>query len=188
MKIGVYGSAAGTIEKNVAAMARRGGKTIAVQGHVLITGACPGLPYEAVCGAHEMGGTVIGYSPATDLRSHKEIYRYPVEGFTEFVFVPQKYPHRDDPAVCKKYRNVSSVAASDAALFVGGRTGTMNEFIIAYDLGKIIGVLRGSGGITERAIEVLLEDIDKRTDASILWGNDPVELVKKIKREKKKKS
>ncbi|MFZ5593982.1 MAG: hypothetical protein ACOY4D_06955 [Pseudomonadota bacterium] len=33
---------------------------------------------------------------------------------------------------------------------MGGRSGTLGEFAIAYDEGKLIGVLQGSGGITEK--------------------------------------
>lgn len=180
MKFGVYGSASTKLKKEIKLKAREIGREIARQDHVMITGGCPGLPYEAVLGAHELGGKVIGYSPATDLESHVKIYKYPVKGFTDFVFVPKDYIHAKDPLICKKYRNVSSVVASDAAIFIGGRTGTMNEFTIAYDLGKDIGILKGSGGIAKEAIPVLLRDINKNSNSIIIYDPDPASLVKKL--------
>ena len=135
MKLGVYGSASTKLKKGIKLKAREIGREIVRQNHTVITGGCPGLPYEAVLGAHNLGGKTIGYSPAINIENHVKIYKYPVEGFTDFVFVSKDYVYANDPLICKKYRNVSSVAASDAAIFIGGRTGTMNEFTIAYDLG-----------------------------------------------------
>lgn len=156
------------------------GREIAQQGHILLTGACPGFPYDAVLGAAAQGGKCIGFSPAADRKDHVERYKYPTEGFTELVFVPKNYPHIKNIDVCRKYRNVSSVAASDAAIIIGGRIGTMNEFTLAYDLGKDIGILEESGGITKRAIKVLLEDIDKPAKGRIIWEKDPKRLVERL--------
>lgn len=62
--IGVMGSASGPIDTAVAGLARELGRAIARAGCTLITGACPGLPQEAVLGAAECGGLVLGISPA----------------------------------------------------------------------------------------------------------------------------
>jgi hypothetical protein len=37
---------------------------------------------------------------------------------------------------------------TDIVVIIGGRSGTLGEFSIAYDEGKLIGVLSGTGGIT----------------------------------------
>ena len=189
MKFGVYGSASTKLKEEIRLKAREVGREIARQNHTVITGGCPGLPYEAVLGAHEIGGKAIGYSPAINIEKHVKIYKYPVEGFTEFVFIPKDYVYANDPLICKKYRNVSSVATSDVAIFISGRTGTMNEFTIAYDLGKDIGILKGSGGIAKEAITVLLRDIDKSSNSTIIYDSDPVSLVRRVIEiyEKKKK-
>ncbi len=147
---------------------------------MLLTGACPGFPHDAVQGAVEMKGKCIGFSPAVDRKDHVERYKYPTEGFTELRFVPATYEHTNNIDICRKYRNVSSVAASDAVIIIGGRIGTMNEFTLAYDLGKDIGILEDSGGITTRAIKVLLEDIDKPAKGKIVWEKDPKRLVEKL--------
>ncbi|MDF2379675.1 MAG: hypothetical protein P1V18_05690 [Candidatus Gracilibacteria bacterium] len=179
MKIGVYGSAAGIMNDEIKVKAKEIGREIARKGHTIITGGCPGLPHEAILGAYEYGGKCIGYSPAVDLSSHKQS-NYPTEGFSELIFVPKNYKHIDNPLVCKKYRNVSSVASIDAAVIISGRIGSMNEFTIAYDLGVNIGILEGSGGISNRAIKVLLTDIDKETGSKVIYEKDPIILLEKL--------
>jgi len=127
-----------------------------------------------------MNGECIAYSPATTLEEHIERYKMPTEGFTDFVFVPKEYKHAGNKRVCLKYRNVSSVADADAAIIISGRIGTMNEFTIAYDLGKKIGVLTRTGGIAREAIHVLLRDAKKDTGAEIVYASTPFALVEKI--------
>lgn len=179
MKIGVYGSAYGSLSKELIEKAREIGREIARQKQILITGACLGLPNEAVIGASELKGSVIGYSPAVDLKSHAEKDNYPTKGYTKFVFIPKDYIHRDNPTICRKYRNVSSVSECDAAIFISGRSGTLNEFTIAYDLNKIIGVLKDSRGISD-VIPLLLKTFDNKVDVKIVFEKEPVKLVRKI--------
>ena len=157
MKIGVYGSAAGEMGASIQEKARAIGMEIARRGHVVVTGACPGFPQD-----------------------HVKRFKFPTEGITEFVFVPKSFKHVNNELACKKYRNVSSVAEADAAILIGGRIGTMNEFTIAYDLGKLIGILEGSGGITTRIIPMLLEDAKKASDSKIVFEKDPAKLVQKL--------
>ncbi len=176
MKIGIYGSE-DSLGPSIRRMAREIGAELARRGQTLITGACEGYPYDAVLAAAERGGICIGYSPATDLGRHIE-YGLPTQGFSEFVFVPSDYRHVEKIDVCRKFRNVSSVADTDGIVIIGGRIGTMNEFTIAYDLGKKIGILDGSGGITESAIDALLREAGKDSRSRIIQCGDPILLVK----------
>ena len=179
MKIGIYGSGEIKLQDNTAKKARDLGRKIAEMGHTIITGGCSGFSYEAVLGAHKVGGKCIAYSPAKDLKTHKQ-YNMPTEGFSEFVFVPFNYNHINNKSVCLKYRNVSSVADIDAAIIIGGRVGTMNEFTIAYDMGKNIGILDETGGITKNAIRALLRDANKPSNSKIVWDKNPISLVQRL--------
>jgi len=63
MTVGVMGSSGGIIPSEVAKKVYKLGKEIGRRRHVLITGACPGLPHEAVKGAKAIAydeGKVIG--------------------------------------------------------------------------------------------------------------------------------
>jgi threonine dehydrogenase-like Zn-dependent dehydrogenase len=64
-------------EPTVAALARRLGRAIGERGCCLLTGVCPELPHEAVLGATEVGGHVVGISPAATLQEHVETFGSP---------------------------------------------------------------------------------------------------------------
>ena len=120
------------------------------------------------------------FPPAVDKEEHVNRYKSPAEGFSKFVFVPADYEHANNPAACKKYRNISSVLTSDAAIFIKGETGSMNEFTNAYDFGKKIGVLEGSGGIAGGPVRELLKVTTKKTGAKVIFDSNPIALVEKM--------
>jgi len=70
ISVGVMGSAGGDLNRQTLDKAFRMGEEIARRGCVLITGACPGLPHQAVLGAMKAGGTVVGISPALNFEEH----------------------------------------------------------------------------------------------------------------------
>lgn len=153
MKIAVYGSAADDMDPKVIVKARELGAAIAKRGHTLLTGACRGLPQEAVVGAHAAGGHVIGYSPAVDLAGQKAD-ELPLDGYTEFIWLAASLAEKRPLAVRYKIRNLLCVEATDACVFVSGRIGTLNEYTLAYDFGKPMGFLLGSGGFADVAEEI----------------------------------
>lgn len=180
MRIGVFGSSSTDMSEQVRVVARRLGAEIARSGNTLVTGAGAGVPHEAALGAREAGGKTIGYSPATNLESHIHTFDCPAEGYNQLIFLPKDLSHATNPAYAAKYRSVLAIANSDAVIIIGGRTGTMVEFAIAYDAGKNIGIVENTGGITKRAIDTLVEDIDKRRGAKVLKNADPVALLRKL--------
>jgi len=86
LAIGVMGASGGELADEVCRRVYRLGEAIAEHDAVLITGACPGLPYEAVRGAKAKGGLVVGISPGLSIDEHRGKYRSPVEGFDVLVF------------------------------------------------------------------------------------------------------
>jgi len=181
MKIAVFGSGTGSSElkEDVKRKAFQVGKLIAEKGAILITGGCSGLPYEAAKGAKSAGGHTVAYSPGTDIDDHKNRFKNPTDAYDEFIFVPKKYGF-DIPA-SMKYRNVISCNDSDACIIIGGRMGTLDEFTHMYEMGKIIGILKGTGGVTTY-IETVIEVADKDCGATVKYDTDPIALVDKISR------
>ena len=169
MKIGVFGSAAGDMNSSLLEKARELGREIANRGHIIVTGACTGLPYEAVKGARSAGGKSIGFSPGKDLKYHKENYGFPEDAADKIIFT----------GLSKKGRNVISVEDAEASVFISGRIGTLNEFTIAYDSGKIMGVLTGTGGAADM-IKDIVEKLKKKTSGVVIYESDPAKLIKKI--------
>jgi predicted Rossmann-fold nucleotide-binding protein len=76
-------------------------------------------------------------------------------------------------------REITNIRSCDMVVFAGGRTGTLGELAIAYDEGRLIGVLTGTGGITEM-IERILEACGKDTGACVLYDDDPAQLIDRL--------
>lgn len=180
-KIGVYGSAGGEAEiKKAAGKAQIIGEAIAKAGHIIITGACPGLPYEAALAAKAVGGKVWGYSPLTNQQEHHQ--HFPFDDprvYKERFFVPKTFPFAHNLEVGRKYRNVVSTAVADAGIIIAGRWGTLHEFCSLHDYGKVIGVLAKSGGFADE-LPKLLKISTKASKAKVVFDPNPEKLVQKV--------
>jgi YHS domain-containing protein len=66
-------------------------------------------------------------------------------------------------------------------VIIGGRSGTLGELAIAYDEGKLIGVLTGTGGISDMVADIL-GACAKGTGAQVVYDPAPLRLVKKLLR------
>ncbi len=169
LTIGVMGSAGNEATDMVMEKSRNLGKNIATRGFILITGACPGLPYECASGARQTGGISIGISPALSLDEHIHKYRSPADVYDAIIYTGSGLMGRE----------VTNIRSSDMVIILGGRSGTLGEFAIAYDEGKLIGVLQGSGGITAQ-IPDIVASFQKDSGARIVYSEDPVELINKM--------
>jgi uncharacterized protein (TIGR00725 family) len=166
IQIGVMGSAGGLITDAELDLARRLGRQIAKAGCTIVTGACPGLPHAAVLGAHEEHGTSLGVSPALSREEHVNAYNSPLQPYSAIVFTGSGLMGRE----------THNIHSSDFVLFVGGRSGTLGEFCIAYDEGKLIGILTNSGGISNEFARIA--DLVKKDTGSVLIQDDnPEKLV-----------
>lgn len=76
-------------------------------------------------------------------------------------------------------REIENIRSSDIVVIAGGRSGTLGEFAIAYDEGKLIGVLTGTGGVAD-AVESLVRLCEKPTGAVVLYDNHPGRLIDRL--------
>ena len=166
IQVGVMGSAGGPLTDGELALARRLGRRIAERDCAIVTGACPGLPHAAVLGAAEKGGISFGVSPALSREEHVNVYGSPLEPYTIIAFTGSGLMGRE----------THNIHSSDFVLFVGGRSGTLGEFCIAYDEGKLIGILTNSGGISNDFTSIA-RLVKKETGSVLLVDDDPERLV-----------
>ena len=155
-KIGAFGSADGDLE-SILDKAHELGTALGEQNVIVITGASTGLPNEVALYAKKAGAEVWGFSPGVNLKRQKELL--PAADTTIFdrlIFIPKDYEFTKNKQVSLKYRNVTSTASCDAGIIISGRWGSLNEFTNLYDMGKIIGVLIGTGGVADE-----LEELNK---------------------------
>ena len=171
-KIGVMGSASGPTIKNPQSLdkARALGKAIAKRECICITGACPGLPDKAAEGAKKAGGFVFGVSPAFSEREHKEIYDSPTQHYDMILFSGLGLMERD----------ITNIRSSDAIVVIGGGIGTLNEFTVAYEEQKPVGILTGTGGISDHIKEILDFAHRHAGPDRILYDDDPQKLVDRL--------
>jgi uncharacterized protein (TIGR00725 family) len=147
-------------------LAERLGTALAQRGCILVTGATTGLPDLVAKAFRKCGGFALGISPAQDRKEHLERYGLPEDGSDLIVYTGFGY----------KGRNVINVRSADIVIIFGGATGTLNEFTIAYDEGKTIGVVEGSGGVADH-IKEIIQFCKKPTPGRVVFDHDPEKLV-----------
>lgn len=144
------------------------GKEIARQGAVLVSGATTGFPLWAAMGAKEEGGISLGLSPAESEKDHLENYKLPLEYLDLIIFTGFGYSGR----------NLLLTRSSDAVIVGCGRIGTLNEFTVAFEDNKPIGILEGEW-VTDNLIKEIV-GTSHRGEGKIVYDSDPKKLVEKI--------
>ncbi len=147
-------------------LAEKLGSAIAKRDCILISGATTGLPDLISRSARHHGGFTLGISPAANRREHIDRYKMPPDAADVIIY----------SGFGLKGRNVINVRSADIVIIFGGATGTLNEFTIAYDEGKVIGVLEGSGGIADH-IKEIISFCKKPTQGVVVYDADAETLI-----------
>ena len=166
IKVGVMGSAEEAASPQVSEMARNLAMEIARRDLILLTGATTGIIHLIGRTARAAGAFHIGISPGANPREHSEHFLLPTDGCDAIVYT----------GFGLKGRNVVLVRSCDLVIFVAGSMGSLNEFTIAYDEGKVIGCLTGSGGVADQAKRIV-EAFQKPTSARINYDESPSRLL-----------
>jgi uncharacterized protein (TIGR00725 family) len=168
-RIAVSGAAETDVCKECAMdLTKELGREIIRQGGILITGATTGVPYWAAIGAKEVNGFVVGLSPASSEIEHVKKYQLPVDYHDIIIYTGFGYAGR----------NLLMTRSSDAVIISCGRIGTLNEFTIAFEDRKPIGVLIGTGGMAERIKEIV--ESSGRKSQRIIYEKEPKKLVEEL--------
>lgn len=168
--IGIMGTGAGALSAHQRALAEELGELIAKKHLTLLTGAGLGIPLIAANSAKKANGKVIGISPAASLEEHLNL-GLTADPFDELIFTGLGFIGR----------NPINIYTSDILIFIAGEHGTLNEFTIAYQQGKIIGILDQSGGITD-ILEEIIKKFTRPAKAghkNIIIDVDPTSLLEK---------
>ncbi|HYX30942.1 MAG TPA: hypothetical protein VE863_20560 [Pyrinomonadaceae bacterium] len=166
IKIGVMGSAEAAATPAIAEGARALGEAIARADAILFTGATTGVIQLVGKSAQEAGAFHIGISPGENEREHVETFKLPTDACDAIVYT----------GFGLKGRNVVLVRSCDLVIFIAGSIGSLNEFTIAHDEGKIIGCLIGTGGAADE-IKGIAETFRKPTESRIFYDSDPEHLI-----------
>ncbi len=149
-------------------MAKTLGQSIAEQGAILTTGATTGFPLWVAAGAKEAGGFSIGMSPASTEREHVEVYGLPLDYMDLIVYTGFGYSGR----------NLLLTRSADAVIIGCGRVGTINEFTLAFEDKKLVGVLEGPWLTDEIISDIMVKG--HRPSERVIFDPDPKNLVKRV--------
>jgi len=144
------------------------GREIAKHDCILVTGATTGIPYWAAKGAKEAGGIVFGISPAISEREHLNKYRLPIDYHDVIMYTGAGYAGR----------NLQLTRCADAVITVCGRMGTLNEFTIAFEENKLIGVLEGTGGMADMIRGIIEKSF--RGPGKVIFNQKPKDLIEDV--------
>ncbi|MEK7553016.1 MAG: hypothetical protein AAB505_02840 [Patescibacteria group bacterium] len=149
-------------------LAKELGREIVRQGAVLVTGATTGFPLWSAIGAKEAGGISLGLSPATSEEDHLKNYGLPVDYLDLIIYTGFGYSGR----------NLLLTRAADGVLIGCGRVGTINEFTIAFEDGKPVGVLEGDWPTDELIRDIINKG--HRPNQKIIFDREPKQLVTRL--------
>ena len=145
------------------------GREIAEQGAILVTGATTGFPLWTAMGCKEAGGVSIGLSPATSEKEHVEVYGLPLDYLDLIIYTGFGYSGR----------NLLLTRTSDGVIVGCGRIGTVNEFTIAFEDHRPIGVLEGPWDMDE-VLKLMLDKSHRGDEGTIVFADSPKTLVTKL--------
>ena len=165
-KIGVMGSAEEAATPVIGELARDLGQAIAARDLILMTGATTGIIHLVGKTARAAGGFHVGVSPGENECEHVETFQLPADACDAIIYT----------GFGLKGRNVVLVRSCDVVIFIAGSIGSLNEFTIAYDEGKIIGCLIGTGGVADE-IKRIVETFPKPTKSRIVYDDDAERLL-----------
>ncbi|OGG49471.1 hypothetical protein A2763_04065 [Candidatus Kaiserbacteria bacterium RIFCSPHIGHO2_01_FULL_54_36] len=169
VKIGVSGAAnAGACGLDAYEKAKELGREIAKHGSIITTGATTGFPMYAAMGAKDECGFSIGFSPAATEREHVETYKLPLDFMDVVVYTGFGYAGRD----------LLFVRSSDAMIIGCGRIGTLNEFAVAFEDRRPIGILEGTWETDEMLRQIIKQA--NRPNEKIVYDSDPKAMVERL--------
>lgn len=153
---------------NAMELAKELGREIVRQGAVFVNGATTGFPFWSAMGAKEEGGVTIGISPSASEREHINTYKLPLDYLDLIIFTGFGYSGR----------NFLLTRAADAVIVGCGRIGTINEFTVAFEDGKPLGVLEG-GWPTDEILHTMVAKSHRKNE-KLVFSSSPKDVVASI--------
>jgi uncharacterized protein (TIGR00725 family) len=127
------------------------GQLIAKAGAALFCGGTSGVMEASCRGARQEGGLTIGVLPGFERNAANE------------------YVDISIPTGLGTARNLIYTRGCDATIMIGGGVGTLNELTIAYQAGRTVVVVEGTGGWADRLRATIFENryLDERRTVEI---------------------
>lgn len=163
-QISVAGYNADSCTKAAYDAAYLAGKTVAASGCVVVCGGLGGVMEGACKGVREAGGESIGILPSADPKD--------ANPYCSFVVATG----------LGRARNFLVAYSGDAMVVIGGGAGTLIEAAAAYQAGRPVVAVKGTGGVAD---EIAGKYLDGRRTRRILSASSAEEAVRIAVREVK---
>ncbi len=157
-QVSVVGFNADSCTEVARSAAYRAGRAIAEQGGVVVCGGLGGVMEAACKGASDAGGLSVGIVPSAETAQ--------ANMYCDVVVATG----------LGKSRDFLVAYSGDAVVVVGGGAGTLIEVAAAYQAGKPIVAVKGTGGIADQWAG---KHIDDRMRGTVLEGASPEDAVEK---------
>ncbi len=137
------------------------GRLIGERRAALVSGGTTGVMEAASRGAKSAGGLTIGILPGLD--------RSTANAWVDVALTTG----------LGTARNLIDARGCDALVMIGGGAGTLMELAIAYQVGRPVVILRGTGGWADRIAPGLVDSryLDERRIVEIRFADTPEEAV-----------
>lgn len=177
---GVMGGAGSGTPAKVNKMLFDLGGQVASGGHVVLTGAAPGLPDHSVKGAKAKGGLTVGISSFRTMADHTKSGSPTNFDVLQLTSLPPALRGQNRPNFMG--REIDNIERSDVIVIAGGRFGTLGELSIALEERRPIGVLTGSGGVADIVKDVVKasQRAGKGPGAPVIYDSNPKRLVTRL--------
>lgn len=145
------------------------GEKIAEHDCIVNIPAVTGFPFWVAKGAALAKGMVVGFSPASGLEEHIQVYDAPTKYMDTVIYSGFGYAGAD----------LLLSRSSDAIIFGYGGVETIHEFWVAFQENKPIGILKGDWD-TDEVLYSLVKDNVEFDHARVIFDEDPNRLVERL--------
>ncbi len=170
MKIAIFSSWLPDVTQENKKLAHDIGTYLAERGIEVVTGGCSGIPALCIESAYHAGAKTIGYFPHSD---HNEYYdRQHEENVHDIKFYSTAHFITGFTA-----RSLEMIKNVDAAIVLNGRIGTLSEFGIAIEEGLPLGIIEGTGGITDELKTIVRVAKKEFPNNEVIFGDDYKKII-----------
>jgi len=178
MKIAIFGTTKAT-DSQIIKKAKKIGKLIATNKHIVFTGGTNGYPNVVAQSAIDTGGKAIAYAVGKSVSDHSQFHKVDLSNYTDVIF-QKNYFSKKLLEIDNYQRSLDMCLNVDLAIVISGKVGTMYEVTILSGMSKNIYVLEESGGVTGKTIKEFIKEGHK-TKSKIIFFKTADELNRLLK-------
>lgn len=170
MKIAIFSSWLPDVTQENKKLAHDIGTYLAEQGIEVVTGGCSGIPALCIESAYHTGAKTSGYFPHSNRNEYHD--RQHEKNVHDITYYSTAHFITGFTA-----RSLEMIKNVDAAIVLNGRIGTLSEFGIAVEEGLPLGIIEGTGGITDELKTIVRVAQKEFPNNEVVFGDDYKKVI-----------